>query len=657
VIPALLPTVVPDIDAFDSVDGDSSATDTRGADSMAEAGDRDESHERLLRLAARKGAKLGLLMRTIESTAVERRFPLESTAGHPFPNVVAEERRDDAAAGDQNPGRLRDVVRKAAAQGLNLLISPNDGGPTSTTSSSPEGHASGPGSSPGDSRTPGHPSPPGMDEGWSEILNPVKTTWEAKVTSMRHSALTDLGKMVQKLPPEARESASSMLGMLGSGGGERKRQTVVTREGHLYEGEVNDDGQMKRDGYGRLTWPDGHTFQGEFVAGETCGLGRRAWPTGHAFSGMEQKGAKHGLGIYTWPDGRRYEGEFRFDVKDGVGLMRWPNDRCYLGEWKQGLQNGEGIEWRADGSFLTVYEAGRMVLDQEAPASLEARLAAILAASSIVPLTTVIHMNAGANTHPTSGAVEDFVYSTTLSPRPHLECPSVAPLLQTAASPNQSEGRTGRRRGSARQVRRHAAGADDCGRDAGGDEESDCESTVSIQAAKPRWNLSVVNGEVVAMPDSMTTSPLSTDVATSMSFEAACQGENNTANLMVEEADLLTTFSADKRCETSSCDNRRDARTEGVRKSLLGMVMGVGGVPVTSKSDCPAATESDRVEQNDDDSSCFDESPTSRSSSDSSETRQAQVIMCVYMYIYTYIHVYLYTYIYKYMYTYTYMHI
>jgi len=368
-----------------------------------------------------------------------------------------------------------------------------------------------------------------LDETWSEILNPVKTTWEAKVTSMRHTALTDLGKMVQKLPPEARESASSMLGMLSSTGAkfaERKRQTVVTREGHLYEGEVNDDGQMKRDGYGRLTWPDGHWFQGEFVAGETCGLGRRAWPTGHAFSGMEHKGAKHGLGIYTWPDGRRYEGEFRLDVKDGIGLMRWPNARCYLGEWKQGLQNGEGIEWRADGCFLTVYEAGRMVLDQEAPPSFEPRLAGILSASSIVPLTCVMSTNAAVDVHATSAAVDIHAIAAAenllaVSPRPQLQCSSDAALASAALGsvdatkssasvspaaacvvPLAGECHSGRRRGLAREVPRHvSAGADDVGGAAG---ESDDESTVSAEDAKPRWNLTVMNGEVVAMHDSMT---------------------------------------------------------------------------------------------------------------------------------------------------------
>ena len=324
----------------------------------------------------------------------------------------------EAVGGDErNSGRLRDAVCEAAAKGLNLFISGStpsmsadgsrgDGTPKSSVSgasTSPEGLASvpssGPGSSPASttdalgegllspsakteaehngcftelapqSVTPGRQSHPTADETWSQILKPVTTRLEAKVSSMREGAMTDLNKMLHALPEgsQARQSANSVLDMLGESVNKavRRRQTVVTSEGHVYEGFVNDDGHVLRHGYGRLTWPDGHWFQGEFRGGETCGLGRRAWPTGHAFSGMllsicdlqrdlvwpcsavkftriaplmlgmEDKGAKHGLGVYTWPDSRRYEGEFRFDVKDGVGFMRWPNGRCYLGEWKQ----------------------------------------------------------------------------------------------------------------------------------------------------------------------------------------------------------------------------------------------------------------------------------------------------------------------------------
>ena len=307
-----------------------------------------ETHERLLTLAARKGAKLAALLRKIHSSSVSRQFPLPETPGHPSADSVLAvgggrganvERAGAVGEEERNSGRLRDAVCEAAAKGLNLFISGatpsmsadgsrGDGTPKSSVSgasTSPEGLASvpssGPGSSPASttdalederllspsaetevehngcfteaapqSVTPGRQSHPTADETWSQILKPVTTRLEAKVSSMREGAMTDLNRMLHAFPEgsQARQSANSVLDMLGESANKavRRRQTVVTSEGHVYEGFVNDDGHVLRHGYGRLTWPDGHWFQGEFRGGETSGLGRRAWPTGHAFSGM-----------------------------------------------------------------------------------------------------------------------------------------------------------------------------------------------------------------------------------------------------------------------------------------------------------------------------------------------------------------------------------
>lgn len=564
----------------------------------------DETHMKLLKVASRKGARLADLIRKIDSAAAEREFPLEVTPGHPFVGLSAKIGAADAP-GDGSAGRLRDAVREAAAKGLNLLISPSGGTPKSDASSSPGEHASGPGSSPGESTaslTPGQPSPPGAGETWSEILSPVKATWEAKVNSISEAALAEAGKIVQKLPVEARESASSVLDILGSAGAPRrgvwKRQTVVTSEGHLYEGEVNDEGQLHRDGYGRLTWPDGHWFQGEFVAGETLGLGRRAWPTGHAFSGMENKGAKHGLGIYTWPDGRRYEGEFRLDVKDGVGLMRWPSSRCYLGEWKKGLQDGDGIEWRSDGCFLTVYEAGRMLCDQQAPPELYTAFADIAAVGSIVlPAAVGLGSHAGAD----GKDVEE-----------DLSCHDLSQRQSAAAGVEYGvfESRMGRRRGSARRIKRRASAAAD---------ESDDESVHPVPDTKPKWNLTVINGEVIALQDPPDMSSLSTSVLTIDSRE---KDTEESADLVLDDADLKSLLAADDGVAAGEVDARyQDMDASPVKSGKEGR-----GPPTplpASASGQRNPDEAHRCEVQGDDSensSLFDASPTSNRSSGSSSS-------------------------------------
>lgn len=38
---------------------------------------------------------------------------------------------------------------------------------------------------------------------------------------------------------------------------------------------------------------------------------------------------KHGFGSYTWPDGHSYAGDWIEDKKEGFGKFNWPDGRVY----------------------------------------------------------------------------------------------------------------------------------------------------------------------------------------------------------------------------------------------------------------------------------------------------------------------------------------
>lgn len=46
----------------------------------------------------------------------------------------------------------------------------------------------------------------------------------------------------------------------------------------------------------------------------------------------------HGKGKYTWPDGRSYDGEYVNDKKEGKGIYTWADGRQYNGQWLNGKQ-------------------------------------------------------------------------------------------------------------------------------------------------------------------------------------------------------------------------------------------------------------------------------------------------------------------------------
>jgi hypothetical protein len=43
-----------------------------------------------------------------------------------------------------------------------------------------------------------------------------------------------------------------------------------------------------------------------------------------------------GKGLFAWPDGRTYEGQYLDDKKEGQGTFLWPDGRKYVGAWLNG---------------------------------------------------------------------------------------------------------------------------------------------------------------------------------------------------------------------------------------------------------------------------------------------------------------------------------
>lgn len=50
----------------------------------------------------------------------------------------------------------------------------------------------------------------------------------------------------------------------------------------------------------------------------------------------------HGLGRLKWPDGREYEGEFKYGLKNGPGKMKYSDKSEFHGIFENGLKFGKG---------------------------------------------------------------------------------------------------------------------------------------------------------------------------------------------------------------------------------------------------------------------------------------------------------------------------
>jgi hypothetical protein len=103
----------------------------------------------------------------------------------------------------------------------------------------------------------------------------------------------------------------------------------------------------RRHGKGVFMWPDGATYEGDFIQGQLGGHGRYTFSDGGYYGKFQQSRRMvtllrqsclmpvfdvHSDG--SWVDGR-YEGH---------GVCHWPDGRVYKGKWKAGMPHGQGVE-------------------------------------------------------------------------------------------------------------------------------------------------------------------------------------------------------------------------------------------------------------------------------------------------------------------------
>ena len=59
----------------------------------------------------------------------------------------------------------------------------------------------------------------------------------------------------------------------------------------------------------------------------------------------------NGKGKMQWPDGKYYEGDYVNDNKEGLGEFHWPDGKWYRGEWLNGKQHGDGSYYSGAGDM------------------------------------------------------------------------------------------------------------------------------------------------------------------------------------------------------------------------------------------------------------------------------------------------------------------
>ena len=90
------------------------------------------------------------------------------------------------------------------------------------------------------------------------------------------------------------------------------------------------------DGFGKWTYTDKTTYEGEWVGTKKNGKGIEIWPNGYIYKGEFKNSEWSGQGILTFPDGSTYEGEWANGFMNGKGTFTWSDGKQKTGIWKNG---------------------------------------------------------------------------------------------------------------------------------------------------------------------------------------------------------------------------------------------------------------------------------------------------------------------------------
>ncbi|XP_046991299.1 alsin [Schistocerca americana] len=104
----------------------------------------------------------------------------------------------------------------------------------------------------------------------------------------------------------------------------------------------------KMQGSGKLVWPDGKTYVGQFQNNLQHGFGKLDIPAVSNYEGEWKDGLQNGYGVMRYACGDLYEGCFKDGVPSGHGVHKQGHFMAsvasvYIGEWVSGVKQGYGV--------------------------------------------------------------------------------------------------------------------------------------------------------------------------------------------------------------------------------------------------------------------------------------------------------------------------
>ena len=191
------------------------------------------------------------------------------------------------------------------------------------------------------------------------------------LTETRHSSLNWNISTVKTLSFKE-EALWHFMGEIQNGKRQGKGK-ILFPDGGYYEGEFKDDNyhgkgtllvkeykytgefeEGKKKGKGKIEYfnPSKKIYEGSFIDDVQCGYGKELSEDGTYYEGFFANGKKDNKGKLILPNGNVYTGEFNDDVIEGNGEFKWSALKYYKGEWKDNCIDGFGVFTEDDKEYI-----------------------------------------------------------------------------------------------------------------------------------------------------------------------------------------------------------------------------------------------------------------------------------------------------------------
>lgn len=123
------------------------------------------------------------------------------------------------------------------------------------------------------------------------------------------------------------------------------------------------------NGKGIAVYPNGDEFHGTIENSERVGPGKYIWKaaeegkSGGVYEGEYKNNKKEGKGKMVYPDGGTYDGQWKEGFRDGQGTFKYPNGDWYKGMWVKGKKSARGTYFSYSGAcwYMGMWKDGNFV--------------------------------------------------------------------------------------------------------------------------------------------------------------------------------------------------------------------------------------------------------------------------------------------------------